>query len=106
MAVNLTGSLKTLPAEQLLPHLNRLSRYFETKLLPKPIWLTDKVDPDALSRMLRMIVPIELAVTGVDATWKLAQNKGDAARLAAGEGLRASDPAYGVLADLMAKPPG
>jgi len=105
VAVNLQGRLKALPAEDLLPHLSKLSAFFEARLLPKPPWLTDKVAPEALSRMLRMIVPVEMTVSSVDATWKLAQNKGDAARLAAAEGLQASGEEFAELAELMKKPP-
>lgn len=105
VAVNLIGRLRSLPPKNLLPHLKRLSDNFETRLSPKPVWLTDKVDPQVLSRMMRMIVPIEMNVTSVDATWKLAQNKGEAARLAAANGLRASDPSHQTLAELMANPP-
>ncbi|MFT4716455.1 MAG: transcriptional regulator [Paracoccaceae bacterium] len=105
IAVALSGDLTALPAEYLLPHLARLSLMFETCLLPKPIWLTDKVNPDALSRMLRMIVPVEMSITKVDATWKLGQNKGDAARTAAANGLRATGAEHAALAELMANPP-
>jgi transcriptional regulator len=105
VAVHLTGVLETLPPEKLLPHLNHLSDYFEARLAPKPIWLTSKVDPQALTRMLRMIVPVRMRVTAMDATWKLAQNKDEAARLAAADGLRTSDPAHEALADLMVNLP-
>ena len=105
VAVNLVGHLNALPSENLLAHLKRLSAKFETRLLPKPVWLTDKVDPQALSRLMRMIVPVEMTVTSVDATWKLAQNKEDSARLAAADGLRGIDRANPTLAELMANPP-
>jgi transcriptional regulator len=105
VAVHLTGDLERRPAEELLLHLNRLSAFFEARLRPKPVWLTSKVDPAALARLLRMIVPVKLQINTIDATWKLAQNKDETARLAAAEGLRASDPAQDTLADLMADPP-
>jgi len=41
--------------------------------------------PDVRDRMMRMIVPCHIAVTGVDGTWKLGQNKPDAVRAAAAD---------------------
>ncbi|NOX73143.1 MAG: FMN-binding negative transcriptional regulator [Alphaproteobacteria bacterium] len=105
VAVHLTGGLETRPAEALLPHLDRLSGFFEARLAPKPVWLTSKVDAQVLARMQRMIVPIRMQISEIDATWKLAQNKGDAARMAAAAGLRASTPEHAALADLMENPP-
>jgi transcriptional regulator len=105
VAVHLTGELEIRPPEDLMPHLDRLSAYFEARLRPKPIWLTSKVDPDVLARLLRMIVPVKMRIRGIDATWKLAQNKDAAARLAAAEGLRGSGTTHDALADLMANPP-
>lgn len=37
--------------------------------------------------MMRQIVPCRMEITAVDGTWKLGQNKPDAARLAAADGL-------------------
>ena len=59
--------------------------------------------PEARDKMLRMIVPCRLRVTGIDGTWKLGQNKDAAVRLAAAEQMAAhgfgTDPA--VMAALM-----
>lgn len=81
VAVHLVGTLELLPAEALRPHLDRLSAEFERRLAPKPPWTADKMPPEALARLLRMIVPCRLTVASVDATWKLNQNKLDEARL-------------------------
>jgi len=43
----------------------------------------------ALDRMLRMILPFRLSVASVDGTWKLGQNKPEAARLSAASGVEA-----------------
>lgn len=83
LAVHLRGNLKSLPADCLRPHLETLSETFESRLAPKPIWKIDKVAPEALAKLERMIVPVEFEVTGVDGTWKMAQNKPEHARLAA-----------------------
>lgn len=83
IAVHLTGCLIPLPQEALLDQVDRLSAQFETRLLPKPIWQSAKMDKEALARLLRMIRPFRLEIEDVQGTWKLSQNKSDAARLAA-----------------------
>ncbi|WP_425051218.1 FMN-binding negative transcriptional regulator [Psychromarinibacter sp. S121] len=85
IAVHLRGRLQRQPQDSLRPMLDRLSAQFEDRLAPKPAWLTDKMPPDALNRMLRMIVPFVLHVESIDGTWKLGQNKDDAVRLRAAE---------------------
>ena len=83
IAVHLSGRLVPLPDETLLDQLDRLSAAFETRLLPKPVWQSAKMDPEALTRLLRMIRPFRLEIEDVDGTWKLSQNKPDTARLSA-----------------------
>ena len=80
VAVHLRGSLDRRPAEELRGFLDRLSAHFEAKLLPKPPWMADKMTPDVLDKMMRMIVPCCLTVEQIDGTWKLNQNKDDAVR--------------------------
>ncbi len=87
LAVHLRGALRLLPDDELHGVLERLSEAMETRLSPKPIWKIDKVSKDALAKMMRQIVPVAMDVESVEGTWKLAQNKPDAARLAAGEAL-------------------
>lgn len=100
VAVHLRGLLSPAPEGSLRGHLDRLSALFEERL-PKPPWTAAKMDPDVLGRMMRAIVPVTLRVEGVEATWKLSQNKPEAARLGAAEGV--SDAALGAL---MREPPG
>ena len=83
VAVHLTGVLERRPQEELLALLDRQSAFYEERLLPKPPWKTTKMTLDALEKMMRMIVPCRIKVTGVDGTWKLGQNKPDAVRDAA-----------------------
>lgn len=85
VAVHLTGVLELRPQEELRDVLDRLSARFEDRLAPKTPWTAAKMPPEALARMMRMIVPCRMRVTGVDGTWKLAQNKPAAARQAAAE---------------------
>ena len=103
VAVHLRGRLHRLAAEELRPMLERLSAHFEAKLLPKTPWRLDNMDKGALERMLRMIVPCRLDVTASEGTWKLGQNKPDAARLNAAEQLGTHGIGVEIehLADLM-----
>lgn len=106
VAVHLRGRLRRLPQEDLRGVLERLSAVMEDRLAPKRPWTLDKMTPDALDRMTRMIAPVEMIVDQIDGTWKLGQNKDDAARQAAAQQI-----SQGVghelqeLARLMDKPP-
>jgi transcriptional regulator len=80
VAVHLSGTLERLEDGALRGVLDRLSAQFEAKLEPKAPWIADKMNPEALGKMMRMIVPFRMILTGVDGTWKLAQNKPDEAR--------------------------
>ncbi|WP_136634437.1 FMN-binding negative transcriptional regulator [Pseudooceanicola onchidii] len=108
VSVHLTGRLEPLPQEDLRGALDRLSDEFEARLAPKPVWKTAKMPDDLMARMMRMIQPFVLHVEEVDGTWKLAQHKAEAARLAAADGMEAAGVGAetGVLAALMraAKP--
>ena len=90
LAVHLRGTIQVLPQDALPAHLDRLSVSLEERLAPKPIWKMDKVSPDALAKLMRMIVPIRLEISTIDSTRKLAQNKPDAARLGAADELTTS----------------
>jgi len=83
VAVHLTGSLELMPETGLRDLLDRQSAHYEGRLLPKTPWTTAKMTPGVMEKMMRMIVPCRLAVAEVDGTWKLGQNKPEAARLAA-----------------------
>lgn len=103
VAVHLTGTLELRPQEELLDLLDRQSAWFEDRLLPKPPWTTAKMNPVTMQKMMRMIVPCRMRITGVDGTWKLSQNKPDAVRLAAADGVEAHGfgAGTGSLADQM-----
>jgi transcriptional regulator len=83
VAVHLTGTLERLPQENLREVLDRQSAHFEEQLRPKAPWRADKMAPEALDRMMRMIVPMQLRIAKVDGTWKLSQNKTEAVRASA-----------------------
>jgi transcriptional regulator len=91
IAVHLRGTLLRLDASELHGILERLSASMEERLLPKTPWVTDKMTPDVYEKMQRMIVPIAMEVTQIDGTWKLGQNKPEAVRMSAADGLATSD---------------
>lgn len=90
LAAHLRGTVQVLPQDKLPAHLDRLSASFEERLAPKPIWKMEKVSPEALTKMMRMIVPVRFEISTIDSTRKLAQNKPDAARLGAADGIETS----------------
>lgn len=100
VAVHLTGMLELRPQDELLPLLDRQSAAYEGRLLPKTPWTTAKMQPETREKLMRMIVPCRMTITGVDGTWKLAQNKPDAVRLAASEGVAAHG--FGAETDVIA----
>ena len=89
VAVHLRGRLERRPDHELRSLLRRQSAAYEARLAPKRPWTLDKMTDAALDRLLRMIVPCRLHVEAVDGTWKLSQNKPDAARLAAADAMPA-----------------
>lgn len=103
VAVQLDGVAQLLPQADIGAVLEKLSDRFEADLAPKPIWKMTKMEPEALTRMMRMIVPVEMRLTAIDGTWKLSQNKPEAARLAAADGVGAAEmePSASALAALM-----
>ena len=108
VAVHLRGQLRALAAEELRPHLDELAGRFEALLAPKPIWKADKMTPAILAKMMKFIVPVQMVISSVNGTWKLSQNKSDAARISAAD--HAENEIIGqdtrTLAALMRDPPG
>lgn len=106
VAVHLRGTLELTPAEGLRAHLDRLSARFEGAIAGKTPWKTAKMDPGALDKLMRMIVPARMSVARIDGTWKLSQNKPEAARLGAAAGVETGTGAeLAALAGLMRDPP-
>ncbi len=92
VAIHLRGTLTQLPADALRASIDTLAAQFEDRLAPKPAWTNDKMPPEGLAKMMRMIVPFRFDVESVDGTWKLGQNKPDAARKSAAKHVQA----YGI----------
>ncbi|WP_432448266.1 FMN-binding negative transcriptional regulator [Aliiroseovarius marinus] len=83
VAVHLRGRL--VPLEQVALHdiLERQSAAYEARIEGKAPWTFDKMSPEAIAKMERMIVPMRLEVETIDGTWKLGQNKPDGVRKSA-----------------------
>lgn len=90
VAVHLRGQLGLLPPEDLRGQLDRLAATFEGRIAGKKPWVADKMNPDALERLMRMIVPVRLEIASVDGTWKLGQNKPGPARKGAAHEMEAA----------------
>ncbi|MEM1267476.1 MAG: FMN-binding negative transcriptional regulator [Pseudomonadota bacterium] len=103
VAVHIRGTLERMAGAELRDVLDRLSASIEERL-PKTPWHSSKMTPGVMERMMRSLVPCRLQVMEIDGTWKLSQNKPDAARLGAVSGVsEASAPGqeHAALADLM-----
>ncbi|WP_137701195.1 FMN-binding negative transcriptional regulator [Marimonas lutisalis] len=107
LAIHLTGRLEPLPADTLPGILDRLSAHFESRLAPKPEWTMAKMPSDAAQRMMRQILPFRLVIDTLESTWKLGQNKPDAARLSAADhvGTYGMGQEVAILAAMMRAPP-
>lgn len=75
--VQLSGPVRLLPGETMVPHLESLSETFESRLAPKPIWKLDKVAPARREKLQTAITGIEMIVQNVEGSFKLNQHKGD-----------------------------
>lgn len=107
VAVHLGGSLRRMPETELGRVVEGLSDRFEAELAPKPVWKTGKVDETALAKMMRQIAPLEMDIETIEGTWKLGQNKTEAARCRAAREVSATSPGLDPLAicALMRNPP-
>jgi transcriptional regulator len=75
VSVHLSGTARTIEQSGNLDHADRLSAHFEAQLLPKKPWTAAKMTPARRDAMLHAIVGIEIAVSNVEAQWKLGQHK-------------------------------
>ncbi|MEM7470717.1 MAG: FMN-binding negative transcriptional regulator [Pseudomonadota bacterium] len=85
VSVRLKGVLHPMPHEDLHAMLDRLSAHFETLLLPKTPWTSEKMSDGVMEKMMRAILPFRFEVTDIEGTWKLGQNKPDEVRIAASD---------------------
>ncbi|MEP5757924.1 MAG: FMN-binding negative transcriptional regulator, partial [Litoreibacter sp.] len=106
ISVHLRGTLESLPHEAMRNMLERQSAAYESQLGGKTPWTMDKMSEGVADRMMRMILPFRMKVTAIDGTWKLNQNKDDAARMKAADHMTSSlGSEQETLARLMKSPP-
>ncbi len=106
VSVHLRGILKALPHEEMRDMLIRQSAAYEGQLEGKEPWTMDKMSEGTAERMMRMILPFRLELTSIEGTWKLNQNKDDAARMKAADHMVSSvGSEKHALAALMKSPP-
>ena len=106
VAVHLRGVLEPLPEDALRPHVDALSAEHESRIADKTPWTSAKMTEGAMPRMMRMILPFRLWITGVDGTWKLNQNKPVDVRDRAAAALDRGNEASRAIAALMRALPG
>jgi transcriptional regulator len=108
IAAHIRGRLERLEDGLMRDMLDRQSAAYEQRLLPKRPWTADKMSEGTLDRLMRSILPFRLHVERIDATWKLNQNKTEAARLGAAAAMERSEIGHETvaLARLMREPPG
>lgn len=75
LAAHITGDARPLPPERYAAHVEALSQAFERRLAPKKPWSIAKMTAPKLAMMLKAIVAVEIAVEGIEASFKLSQNK-------------------------------
>lgn len=90
VAVELEGRMRRLDQAGLVAQLDQLSAEQEARLAPKPEWTRAKMPLGLFEQMTRGIVGFTLEVQGWRGTRKLGQNKPDAARLSAADGVEAA----------------
>ncbi|MEI4261415.1 FMN-binding negative transcriptional regulator [Roseovarius sp. D0-M9] len=83
IAVHLVGEIALRPEEELRDLLDLQSEAYEKRLAPKTPWTSDKMTDGVMERMMRQIMPCRMQISEVHGTWKLSQNKPEAARLSA-----------------------
>jgi transcriptional regulator len=101
VAVHLRGVLEPLPDDALRAHVDALSAAHEARITGKTPWTSAKMTEGAMPRMMRMILPFRLRITGVEGTWKLNQNKPADVRSRAAEALSRRDPGAQAIAALI-----
>jgi transcriptional regulator len=87
-SVHLTGTARIRPEAEHLEHVERLSAFFEDRLLPKKPWSPSKMDGTRRAAMLKGIVAIAIDVETIEAQKKLVQHKGEVEHQGAIAGLR------------------
>jgi transcriptional regulator len=91
-----------LPETETHAHLERLSAFFEARLLPKKPWTIGKLDDARRAMLVKAIVSIVLDVDTIEGQDKLIQHKGETEHRGAIAALSAMpDAGSQSIADLM-----
>lgn len=85
VAVHFIGKLELQPQEHLHALLDWQSAHFESQLLPKTPWTSDKMSEGVMEKMMRAIVPVPFYIEDMQSTWKLGQNKPELVRKSAAQ---------------------
>lgn len=99
VTVELEGVVTAMDGAALPALIDALSLDSERRLAPKPAWTRDKMTPGLFDRMMGAITGYAMQVSDWRGTRKLGQNKPEAARLAAADGMEAAGDA--AIAKLM-----
>jgi transcriptional regulator len=89
VSVELEGTMRRMQHDALVAQVDQLSAEQEAKLDKAP-WTRAKMDPAMFDKMTGAIVGFQLEITAWRGTLKLGQNKPEAARLAAADGVEAA----------------
>lgn len=90
LAVELEGRVTRMDRDQLVDQIDRLSAMHEARLAPKPEWTRAKMSPGVVDKMLNALAGFTIEIRGWRGTKKLGQNKDEAVRLAAADGVEAA----------------
>lgn len=106
IAVHVRGTLTPLAPDTTRDMLELQSAAIEARLTGKAPWTLEKMSDGVAERMMRMILPFRIQISSIEGTWKLNQNKDDAVRLAAADGVKSSlGSEIEALANFMRSPP-
>jgi len=97
LAVEAEGPLRRLDETELAQLLDDLGAEHEPRLAPKSAWTRDKMTAGRFDAMLKAIIGYELTIEALRGTRKLGQNKKEAERLGAVEGLEPFNPRMAAL---------
>ncbi len=90
VALELEGTVRRMDHDALIAQIDRLTTEQEARLAPKAPWSRATMEPATFERMTRAIIGFRLEIAGWRGTIKLGQNKPEAARLAAANGMEGS----------------
>jgi transcriptional regulator len=76
-AVHLTGTVRKLSEEELVPHLDALSAKFENWLAPKAPWTSSKVTAGRMETLKKAIVGLVMKIEDIEGSFKFNQHKSD-----------------------------